>query len=146
MPRRLGLPDIRSPQPCTRQDQHPRQYSARHVNGSSHIPLVPRGLLWGVVQLVPLDLIYLKICSRGRSRPTTVDRPPWNPGDQRVSLHFFGDPDRLTISPAVQPRAGDSGVTATAVRIRKTAGIETGYNPGGQDNHSQCTCLTPMPD
>ena len=48
------------------------------------------------------------------------------PSDQHIFLPFFGGPDdRLALSLVVQLCAGDSGVTATVVRIRKTAGAET---------------------
>jgi len=48
-----------------------------------------------------------------------------NPGDKHIFLPFFGGPDdRLALSLVVQLCAGDTGVTATVVRIRKTVGIE----------------------
>jgi len=48
------------------------------------------------------------------------------PSNQHIFLPFFGGPDdRLALSLVVQLCAGDSGVTATVVRMRKTAGIET---------------------
>jgi len=49
-----------------------------------------------------------------------------NPGYQHIFLPFFGGPDdRLALSLVVQFCAGDSGVTATVVRIKKTDGTET---------------------
>jgi len=49
-----------------------------------------------------------------------------NPGSHHIFLPFFGGPDdRLALSLVVQLCAGDSGVTATVVRIKKTAGHET---------------------
>jgi len=49
-----------------------------------------------------------------------------SPGGQHIFLPFFGGPDdRLALSLVVQLCAGGSGVTATVVRIRKTAGAET---------------------
>jgi len=49
-----------------------------------------------------------------------------SPGDQHIFLPFFGGPDdRLALSLVVQFCARGSGVTATVVRIRKTAGTET---------------------
>ncbi|KAF9651705.1 cation/H+ exchanger [Thelephora ganbajun] len=48
------------------------------------------------------------------------------PGDQHIFLPFFGGPDdRLALSLVVQLCAGGSGVTATIVRIKKTATTET---------------------
>lgn len=48
-----------------------------------------------------------------------------NSGDQHIFLPFFGGPDdRLALSLVVQFCAGDSGVTATVVRIKKTTGTE----------------------
>ena len=48
-----------------------------------------------------------------------------NSGSQHIFLPFFGGPDdRLALSLVVQFCAGDSGVTATVVRIKKTAGTE----------------------
>ena len=48
-----------------------------------------------------------------------------NPADQHIFLPFFGGPDdRLALSFVIQLCAGDSGVTATVVRVRKTARIE----------------------
>jgi hypothetical protein len=48
-----------------------------------------------------------------------------NSGDQHIFLPFFGGPDdRLALSLVVQFCAGGSGVTATVVRIKKTAGTE----------------------
>ena len=45
------------------------------------------------------------------------------PSDQHIFLPFFGGPDdRLALSLVVQLCTGDSGVTATVVRIRKTGG------------------------
>lgn len=47
------------------------------------------------------------------------------PGDQHIFLPFFGGPDdRLALSLVVQLCAGDPSVTATVVRIKKTAGTE----------------------
>jgi len=47
------------------------------------------------------------------------------PGDQHIFLPFFGGPDdRLALSLVVQLCAGDSGVTASIVRIRKTTRTE----------------------
>ena len=51
-----------------------------------------------------------------------------SPADQHIFLPFFGGPDdRLALSLVVQLCAGDSGVTATVVRIRKTGGAEIVY-------------------
>ena len=51
-----------------------------------------------------------------------------SPADQHIFLPFFGGPDdRLALSLVVQLCSGDSGVTATVVRIRKTGGAETAY-------------------
>ena len=48
-----------------------------------------------------------------------------SPADQHIFFPFFGGPDdRLALSFVVQLCAGDSGVTATVVRLRKTAGTE----------------------
>jgi hypothetical protein len=47
------------------------------------------------------------------------------PGDRHVLLPFFGGPDdRLALSLVVQFCAGDHGVTASVVRIKKTSGSE----------------------
>lgn len=48
------------------------------------------------------------------------------PGNQHIFLPFFGGPDdRLALSLVIQLCAGDSGVTATVVRIKKTGVAET---------------------
>lgn len=48
------------------------------------------------------------------------------PGNQHIFLPFFGGPDdRLALSLVVQLCAGDYGITASVVRIKKTTGIST---------------------
>ena len=50
-------------------------------------------------------------------------------GNQHIFLPFFGGPDdRLALSFVVQLCAGDPGVTATVVRIKKTARTEISEN------------------
>jgi len=58
------------------------------------------------------------IIDRGLSTSVT-------PGDRHIFLPFFGGPDdRLALSLVVQFCAGNHGVTATVVRIRKTSATE----------------------
>ena len=73
-----------------------------------------------------------RVWNQGRRLPH--HRLPWtvhrsgSPADQHIFLPFFGGPDdRLALSLVVQLCAGDSGVTATVVRVRKTGGTETVY-------------------
>lgn len=48
------------------------------------------------------------------------------PGNQHIFLPFFGGPDdRLALSLVVQLCAGDYGITASVVRIKKTGGVST---------------------
>ena len=74
-----------------------------------------------------------RVWNQGRRLPH--HRLPWtvhrsgSPADQHIFLPFFGGPDdRLTLSLVVQLCAGDSGVTATVVRVRKTGGAEVVYS------------------
>ena len=73
-----------------------------------------------------------RVWNQGRRLPH--HRLPWtvhrsgSPADQHIFLPFFGGPDdRLALSLVVQLCAGDSGVTATVVRVRKTGGAEVVY-------------------
>jgi hypothetical protein len=133
-------------------DEYPNSV-ARHVDeSSSQMLLVPWRVAMnedaaGSSGFNPFDHLFKRTVAAGHSSEVVnshyirkvfagtradvcliVDRglsTSGTPSNQHIFLPFFGGPDdRLALSFVVQLCSGDSGVTATVVRIKKTGGSE----------------------